>query len=183
MKGPTSDEEIPIANEEPEYEQVENNIPSTTMRCTQPNTIYMNRTGHCVPLCQSNHGYTTVIYKISENVFFYFYFILNYNKLLDLQEDRESASAALFIMSLICIALTSVCLLTFCTRRNCLTALPELSLFFSSLSFCISAIIYLFSLLYRNQVLFFFIFTKIICYIFFISVFIFYYFMVDYVKL
>uniref|UniRef100_A0A0N4U5J8 Frizzled-4 n=1 Tax=Dracunculus medinensis TaxID=318479 RepID=A0A0N4U5J8_DRAME len=126
MKGPTSDEEIPIANEEPEYEQVENNIPSTTMRCTQPNTIYMNRTGHCVPLCQSNHGYTT--------------------------EDRESASAALFIMSLICIALTSVCLLTFCTRRNCLTALPELSLFFSSLSFCISAIIYLFSLLYRNQI-------------------------------
>ncbi|VDN37025.1 unnamed protein product [Gongylonema pulchrum] len=67
-------------------------------------------------------------------------------------EDREAAGTALFIMSLVCTALTSVCLLTFCTRKHCLVVLPELSLLFCSVSFAVSAIVYLFSLLYRDQI-------------------------------
>ncbi|KHN80401.1 Frizzled-4 [Toxocara canis] len=124
MKGPASDEDVPVANEEPELEPNENSF--TAVRCTQPSTVYMNRTAQCVPLCHSNHGYT--------------------------KEDRECASTALFIMSLLCTALTSVCLLTLCTRRECLVALPELSLLFCSISFALSALVYLFSLLYREQI-------------------------------
>uniref|UniRef100_F1KU62 Frizzled-4 n=3 Tax=Ascaris suum TaxID=6253 RepID=F1KU62_ASCSU len=124
MKGPASDEDVPMANEEPPLESNDNSL--ATVRCTQPNTIYMNRTAQCVPLCHSNHGYT--------------------------KEERESASTALFIMSLLCTALTSVCLLTLCTRRQCLVALPELSLLFCTISFALSALVYLFSLLYREQI-------------------------------
>lgn len=124
MKGPASDEEVPTAQEEFHVENTDS--ATASVRCTQPNTIYMNRTGQCVPPCQSNHGYS--------------------------KEDRECASTALFIMSLLCTALTSVCVLTFCTRRHCLVALPELSLLFCSLSFAVSAVVYLFSLLYRDQI-------------------------------
>ncbi|EFO13182.2 hypothetical protein LOAG_15348 [Loa loa] len=127
MKGPASEDDGPVIVEELETDIAKNVI--TSNRCSnQPSTIYMNRTGQCVPLCHSNNGYT--------------------------KDDREAASTALFIMSLLCTALTSVCLLTFCTRKHCLVGLPELSLLFCSVSFSVSAIVYLFSLLYRDQLFF-----------------------------
>uniref|UniRef100_A0A915PXL7 Frizzled-4 n=1 Tax=Setaria digitata TaxID=48799 RepID=A0A915PXL7_9BILA len=126
MKGPASDEDGPLIAEESESDVAKNVI--TTNRCVQPSMVYMNRTAQCVPLCHSNSN-------------------TGYSK-----DDREAASTALFIMSLVCTALTSVCLLTFCTRKHCLVALPELSLLFCSVSFSVSAIVYLFSLLYRDQI-------------------------------
>ncbi|VDN05151.1 unnamed protein product [Thelazia callipaeda] len=125
MKGPASEEDGLLALGEPESDVTEL-ATTTSNQCIQSITVYMNRTGQCVPLCHSAAGYT--------------------------KNDREAANTALFIMSLLCTALTSVCLLTFCTRKHCLVALPELSLLFCSVSFAISAIVYLFSLLYRDQI-------------------------------
>lgn len=63
MKGPASDDEAPEIHDEFDSEITENSV--IPNRCTIPNTVYMNRTGQCVPLCHSNHGYTKVIYKIT----------------------------------------------------------------------------------------------------------------------
>lgn len=60
MKGPASEEDGPPIAEELESEIIGKNV-ITSNRCVQqPSTIYMNRTGHCVPLCHSNNGYTKV---------------------------------------------------------------------------------------------------------------------------
>lgn len=64
MKGPASDDDDSARVEKDDMESesvIAKNI-VTTNRCSQQsNTIYMNRTGLCVPLCHSNNnGYTKV---------------------------------------------------------------------------------------------------------------------------
>ncbi|MFH4981534.1 hypothetical protein AB6A40_008243 [Gnathostoma spinigerum] len=128
MKGPMNEEPNDISAKHEEFDM--NSFPMepqvTRTKCTDPTTIYMNRTALCVPLCHSNHGFT--------------------------KSDLEMAHSLLFVMSLLCVVLTSVCFVTFCFRRQCLMALPETSLFFCSICFAVSAVVYLFSLLYKDQI-------------------------------
>ncbi|TKR95557.1 hypothetical protein L596_009708 [Steinernema carpocapsae] len=135
MVGPASEDE-PIHHEDPEHgqevAQVNNegvSQPSVQTRCknklNEP-SIYMNRTGQCVPLCKSSHGYS--------------------------QNDQETARSALQILSILCISLTIMCVLLYCMRRQGLANLCDRSLVFSSVSFALSSVVYLFSLVYKDQV-------------------------------
>uniref|UniRef100_A0A0N5AF24 Frizzled-4 n=1 Tax=Syphacia muris TaxID=451379 RepID=A0A0N5AF24_9BILA len=119
MKGPPTDE--------PDESDVK--LPLLHInQCSQTKHVYMNRTGKCIPLCNSTQG----------------------RKLL--QEDRDYATTALFVMSTICVVLTLLCILLYCPRRRCLDTLPEISLFFCTASFAVSSVVYLVSLHYQDQV-------------------------------
>ncbi|CAI4230008.1 unnamed protein product [Auanema sp. JU1783] len=127
MKGPNENGAIPTApNNEEAIDDYSSSLHLYGHNTCPPEHIYLNRTGQCVPICIAGQGIK--------------------------QQDRESASTALFVLSLISVVMTSVCLLTFLMRRHCLSALPETSLLWASLSFALSAIVSLFSLLYREQI-------------------------------
>uniref|UniRef100_A0A1I7XZS0 Frizzled-4 n=1 Tax=Steinernema glaseri TaxID=37863 RepID=A0A1I7XZS0_9BILA len=147
MVGPATEDE-PVHHEDPEKDREKVGLstegfhqpsvqtstegfhqPSVQTRCKDKHhehAIYMNRTGQCVPLCKSSHGYH--------------------------QDDQETARSALLILSILCISLTIMCVLMICMRRQGLSNLCDRSLVFSSVSFAFSSVVYLFSLVYKDQI-------------------------------
>ncbi|GMT27585.1 hypothetical protein PFISCL1PPCAC_18882, partial [Pristionchus fissidentatus] len=96
-------------------------------RCP-PDHIYVNRSAACVPICTSGHGIKGT--------------------------DREAASTALFILSLVSVVLTSICVITTFSRKTdrIPRSFPETALLNCAAAFAGSSIVYLLSLLYREQI-------------------------------
>ncbi|PAV81314.1 hypothetical protein WR25_09315 [Diploscapter pachys] len=95
-------------------------------RMCQPDYVYLNRTGQCVPMCTAPQGIQ--------------------------QADKDSTSTTLFILSVASICLTVLCLIFYVIRPDALTSLSEKSMLWASMAMALSSIIYLLSLAYRNQI-------------------------------
>ncbi|KAF8365909.1 mig-1 [Pristionchus pacificus] len=92
--------------------------------------IYVNKSAACIPVCTAEHG------------------------IKGLQTDRETASTFLFIFSLVSVVMTSICVITTISRRSDRSprSFPETALLNCAAAFAGSSIVYLLSLLYREQI-------------------------------
>ncbi|CAI2308752.1 unnamed protein product [Caenorhabditis sp. 36 PRJEB53466] len=88
--------------------------------------VFLNRSSKCVPLCHNPQ-------KIG-------------------QTDRESSSRFLLFLSLSSVILTilSVFVVSL-SRLEMISSLPEAAMFFSCLAFCVTSIIYIFSVTFKDQ--------------------------------
>ncbi|GMR50899.1 hypothetical protein PMAYCL1PPCAC_21094 [Pristionchus mayeri] len=95
-----------------------------------PDAIYVNKSAACIPVCTAEHG------------------------IKGLQTDRETASTFLFIFSLVSVVMTSICIITTISRRSdrCHRSFPETALLNCAAAFAGSSIVYLLSLLFRDQI-------------------------------
>ncbi|CAJ0573535.1 unnamed protein product, partial [Mesorhabditis spiculigera] len=100
-------------------------IPGSSNECS-PGHFYFNRTGVCVPLCNLNHGLA--------------------------QTDRHSATTYLAALCGLSVLFTFSSILFFLFRPHVLPTFPEKSLLWSATAFMFSSIIYVFSMLYREEV-------------------------------
>ncbi|CAJ0963878.1 unnamed protein product, partial [Mesorhabditis belari] len=87
---------------------------------------YFNRTGVCVPLCNGQRALH--------------------------QTDRYSTSTYLSVLCGLSVFFTVSSIIFFLTRPHILPTFPERSLLWSAISFMLSSIIYVFSLLYREEI-------------------------------
>ncbi|GMS98067.1 hypothetical protein PENTCL1PPCAC_20242, partial [Pristionchus entomophagus] len=120
-------------SEEDEREEtvvVEDKARLPTHRACPVDQVYVNKTNACVPICTSTQG------------------------IKGLQSDREMASTFLFIFSLISVVMTSICVITTLSRKSDRSprSFPETALLNCAAAFAGSSIVYLLSLLYREQI-------------------------------
>ncbi|CAD6184646.1 unnamed protein product [Caenorhabditis auriculariae] len=134
MKGPNEQGAIqraPVEEESEENEKKDLDMGKTNSELRgreqcEPEHVYINRTGICVPICATGHGIP--------------------------QSERNAASTVLFVLSTTCFSFTVISVLIVIFRGTSLSALPEAALLWTSLSFSASSVVYLFSLLYREQI-------------------------------
>lgn len=97
-------------------------MPKSQADCN-PKHVYMNRTGRCVPLC--SHG---------------------------AQTGRNVATTVLMVLSVACLVLTVVTVLMMLVTKTTASSLPETAMLWAAVSFAISSVTCIASLLYRNQI-------------------------------